>query len=227
MKIAVIPARGGSKRIPHKNIRPFHGKPMIAYSIDVAIRSGLFDQVVVSTDDPEIATVARQYGAQIPFMRPAELADDYTGTTPVVKYTIERLHKEYQLNIEYICCIYATAPFLDVDDLKQGYERVKADHHACAFSVTTFSFPILRSQKMNEDGSLSPFFPQYMGSRSQDLPEAYHDAGQFYWWHQQALFTGVRKSWPVILPRYRVQDIDTIEDWEYAELMMKVLCRNC
>ena len=226
MKLAVIPARGGSKRIPRKNIKRFGGKPMIAWSIQAAQRTGLFDRIIVSTDDKEIASIARKYGAEVPFVRPAKLSDDHTGTAPVIAHAIEWYLKHDFHPIE-ICCIYAADPFLRSEDIKLGQktlERSKADF---AFSVTSYAFPIQRAVKLRDDGGIEMFDPSQFQVRSQDLPEAFHDAGQFYWGTRDAWLSDTPifspKSAPVFLPRYRVQDIDTPEDWEQAELMVEVL----
>ncbi len=225
MKVAIIPARGGSKRIPRKNIKDFCGKPMIAYSIEAAIRSKLFDRVIVSTDDEEIAEVARQYGAEIPFMRPRELSDDHTATIPVISHAIEELQKAGPLEIA--CCIYATAPFIQERYLKEAYETLIASKSLYSFSATSFAFPIQRAIKINEQHQVEMFQPEHFNTRSQDLEEAYHDAGQFYfgtseaWLNAEPIFA--THSTAVILPRHLVQDIDTPEDFRRAELMFKVL----
>jgi len=222
VKLAIIPARGGSKRIPYKNIRPFAGKPIIAYSIQLALESELFDKVIVSTDDEKIAGIARQYGAETPFIRPANLADDYIGTNAVVKHAISWFIEQSK-EVQYACCIYATAPLLQVRYLQQGFEELNNSGKAFVFSVTTFSFPIQRAIKIKIDGSVEAFFPENSKKRSQDLEEAYHDAGQFYWGKAEAFLQGIEifseSSLPVVLPRYLVQDIDTLEDWTRAELM--------
>lgn len=226
MRLAVIPARGGSKRIPRKNIKDFCGKPMIAYSIECAIGSGLFNEVVVSTDDEEIAAVARSCGARIPFMRPAELANDHAGTIPVIAHATEWF-KAAGHSPSAVCCIYATAPFVQPGDLKQGLETLESGPWEYVFSATSFGFPIFRSFKRLADGSVEMFYPEYFETRSQDLPEAFHDAGQFYWGRPGA-WTGNKRffdHWSnvVMLPRWRVQDIDSAEDWERAEVLMKLL----
>ena len=222
MKIAVIPARGGSKRIPRKNIRNFHGKPIIAYSIEAALSSGLFDEVIVSTDDSEIAQVAKDYGAGIPFFRPAELADDFTGTNAVVKHAIEWFQAS-ECSIDYVCCIYATAPLIQSRYLREGYEKLEASKKSFAFSVTSFPFPIQRAIRIDANGAVAPFYPEHIFTRSQDLEHAYHDAGQFYWGRADAFKSDVHlfssESLPIVLPRYLVQDIDTLEDWRRAEFM--------
>lgn len=226
MRIAVIPARGGSKRIPRKNIRPFCGKPMIAYSILAAQASGLFDHILVSTDDEEIAAVAREWGAETPFMRPQALADDFTGTGAVVKHAL-RWMLEQGYPVEVVCCIYATAPFIQVDALREGYRKLVESGKSIAFSVTTFPFPIQRAVRIRPDGCVDALYPEYTMTRSQDLEAAYHDAGQFYWCTREAVLNDVPAfspaAVPVILPRYLVQDIDTLEDWETAEVLFHLL----
>lgn len=226
MNVAIIPARGGSKRIPKKNIRLFAGKPIIAYSITAALSSGLFDRIIVSTDNEEIAKTAQQYGAETPFFRPKCLADDFTGTNAVVRHALEWL-KNNGVSANCACCIYATAPFVRVDFLREGFEKLVGSGKSFAFSVTTFPFPIQRAVRITLDGVVKPFFPEHISSRSQDLEEAYHDAGQFYWGKSQAflededLFSS--ESIPIVLPRHLVQDIDTMEDWKRAELMYAAL----
>lgn len=222
MKIAVIPARGGSKRIPRKNIKGFCGKPMIAWSIEAAKASGLFDRIIVSTDDAEIAEVAKQWGAEVPFMRPPELSDDYAGTTEVVAHAAQWALKQ-GFDVDAVCCIYATAPFIQADDLKRGLLALESGEWSYAFTVTDFAAPIFRSFKQNSDGGIEMFYPEYFSTRSQDLPTALHDAGQFYWGRPSAWIEGRRifdrHSIPVVIPRWRVQDIDTQEDWERAEIV--------
>ncbi|WP_071057848.1 pseudaminic acid cytidylyltransferase [Pelistega sp. MC2] len=229
MRLAVIPARGGSKRIPHKNIKNFCGKPIIAYSIEVAIQSGLFDKVIVTTDSSEIAQVAEQYGAEIPFMRPQELSDDFTGTVPVIAHAI-RAMQELCYDVKEACCIYATAPFIQVTDLQKGFKLLSEYQADYAFACTSFPFPIQRAIKLSEQNAVSMFSPEYEQTRSQDLIEAYHDAGQFYWGIAEAfcklkpLFTGNSRA--VVLPRTRVQDIDTLEDWDRAEWLYRSMSRD-
>ena len=226
MKLAVIPARGGSKRIPRKNIKLFCGKPIIEWSIEAAQQSGCFDQVVVSTDDAEIAEVARQCGAQVPFMRPADLSDDQTGTTPVVAHAIGWFSAQGK-QPEQVCCLYATAPFVSPDDLRRGLDVLTKTGCDYAFSVTSYAFPIQRAIRINEASRVEMFNPEYFNTRSQDLEEAFHDAGQFYWgradaWSQGRMIFSPAAT-PVLLPRHRVQDIDTLEDWIRAEWMFKAL----
>jgi pseudaminic acid cytidylyltransferase len=222
VRVAVIPARGGSKRIPRKNIRLFAGKPMIAHSINCARESGLFDRVVVSTDDVEIAEVAKAYGAEVPFMRPAELSGDYTGTTEVIAHAVRALQSD-ESRVSAVCCIYATAPFVRAADLREAWQLLESGLWQFVFSATTFAFPIFRSFRKNEAAGIEMFFPEHFQTRSQDLPEALHDAGQFYWGRPQAWLDRTRifdkGSTVITLPRWRVQDIDTEEDWERAERM--------
>ncbi|MFC3095078.1 pseudaminic acid cytidylyltransferase [Alteromonas sediminis] len=222
--IAVIPARGGSKRIKNKNIREFAGKPLITYSIAAALKSESFDEIVVSTDSQDIAEIALAYGASNIIMRPEELANDHVGTTPVVIHSIKQMERDLG-ELDYVCCIYATAPFLSEELLRKGLEALKANpQKKYAFSVTTFDFPIQRALRMEKNG-VEPLDRSMMIKRSQDLEECYHDAGQFYWGTKKAWIEGAGvfcpHSLPVILPRYLVQDIDTEEDWVRAELMYK------
>lgn len=229
MKLAVIPARGGSKRIPNKNIRLFAGKPIIAYSIQAALKCELFDKIIVSTDDENIAGIARQFGAETPFLRPTHLADDYTGTNAVVKHAISWFIEQEE-KVQYACCIYATAPFLQAHYLQQGFNKLNRSDKAFVFSVTTFPFPIQRAIKIKTDGTVEAFFPENTKKRSQDLEEAYHDAGQFYWGRAEAFLQNIdmfsESSLPVVLPRYLVQDIDTLEDWTRAELMYQAYLKE-
>ena len=225
-RIAIIPARGGSKRISRKNIKLFCAKPMIAWSIEAALQSGCFDQVIVSTDDQEIAEVARQYGATVPFMRPAELSDDHTGTVPVIQHAIEWVNAQGQ-PVEQACCLYATAPFVSAEDINRGLDILNATQSDYAFSVTSYAFPIQRAIRLNDEGRVQMFNPEHFNTRSQDLEEAFHDAGQFYWgtadaWLQGRMIFGTG-SVPVPLPRHRVQDIDTPEDWVRAEWLFKAM----
>jgi pseudaminic acid cytidylyltransferase len=226
MRIAVIPARGGSKRVPRKNIKEFCGKPMIAWSIEAAIKSNCFDRIVCSTDDEEIAAVAREYGAETPFLRPAKLADDYTATIPVITHAIEYLQQE-NAPIDLVCCIYATAPFMLQEDIQQGLEKIIKYEADFCFTVTSYPYPIQRSIRITKDNRCEMFQPELFEKRSQDLEEAYHDAGQFYWGKTKAWLEGntlfSNRSIPHVLPRCRVQDVDTVEDWEKAELMYSSL----
>lgn len=224
MRLAVIPARGGSKRIPRKNVKPFCGKPMLAWAVEAARESGCFDRIVVSTDDDEIAEVARDCGADVPFRRPPELSDDHTGTIPVVAHAIRTLQSQGGVP-DYVCCIYATAPFLQGGDLNQGLEELERSGADYAFSVTRYEFPIQRAIRIADSGWVEMFYPEHFNTRSQDLEAAYHDAAQFYWGRSDAWLSGKiifsQVAVPVILPHHRVQDIDTPEDWERAEWMFK------
>ena len=226
-KVAIIPARGGSKRIPRKNIKLFAGKPIIAWSIEAAMASGLFNRIIVSTDDQEIATVAEKFGAEVPFLRPTDLADDFAGTNTVVKHAIKWLLHENNFPVEYACCIYATAPFIQINYLRQGLESLVESGKSFAFSVTTFSSPVQRALAINSEGFIEPLYPEYILTRTQDLQEAYHDAGQFYWGRSEAFLNDVvtfsQASIPIILPRYLAQDIDRLEDWHQAELIHAAL----
>lgn len=227
MKIAVIPARGGSKRIPRKNIKLFSGKPMIGWSIEAAKSSGCFDEIIVSTDDEEIAAVARRWGASVPFIRPASLSDDHTGTTAVIRHSLEWLDSK-NTTVTHACCVYATAPFLNPEDIKRGLELIENLDLDYAFSVTSYSFPIQRALKLDANDRVNMFNPEHLKTRSQDLTVAWHDAGQFYWgtksaWLREAAIYSERAA-VVKLPRHRVQDIDVQEDWERAEWLFKAMC---
>ena len=221
--VAIIPARGGSKRIPRKNLAPFDGVPMIVRSIRTALDSGLFDEVVVSTDDAEIAEVARAHGAEVPFLRPAELADDFTGTAAVIVHALQQLPA-----FDYACCVYATAPLLQARYLREGFERLEQHpDKSFAFSVCSFGFPVQRALTLDGQGALTALYPEFRNTRSQDLPEAFQDAGQFYWGRSDAWLRGEvvysPASLPVVLPRHLVQDIDTPEDWKRAEYLYAAL----
>ncbi|MEG0063193.1 MAG: pseudaminic acid cytidylyltransferase [Pseudomonas sp.] len=221
--VVIIPARGGSKRIPRKNLAPFDGVPMIVRSIRTALDSGLFDQVVVSTDDAEIADVARAHGAEVPFLRPAQLADDFTGTAAVIVHALQQLPA-----FDYACCVYATAPLLQVRYLREGFELLEQHpDKSFAFSVCNFGFPVQRALTLDGQGALTALYPEFRDTRSQDLPEAFQDAGQFYWGRSDAWLRGEvvysPASLPVILPRHLVQDIDTPEDWKRAEYLYAAL----
>ena len=226
MKICLIPARGGSKRIPRKNIREFRGRPMIAWSILAAQESACFDRIIVSTDDEEIADVARSFGAEVPFLRPACLADDQATTQDVISHALDWFQQQRMI-CEALCCLYATAPFVRPTDLQSAEKNLRnASVGTVVFAATSFAFPIQRAVRIDSEGYSSMFQPDQYATRSQDLEEAFHDAGQFYWATPQTwgtvvnLFEGAR---PILLPRWRVQDIDTEEDWCRAELMHQLL----
>ena len=226
MRLALIPARGGSKRIPSKNIRLFYGKPILAYSIKAAMDSGCFDKIIVSTDDKETADIAREFGADVPFMRPVKISHDHATTADVIKHVIE-WYQDTGIDIELICNIYATAPFIEPADIRKGLELMQTDPTASyAITVTSFPFPIQRAMAIR-NGVVEMFQPEHLLSRSQDLEEAYMDAGQFSWGRPQAYLDDIpafsAAARPIIIPRKRVQDIDTMEDWEYAEALYGVL----
>lgn len=229
MRLAVIPARGGSKRIPRKNIKLFGGKPVIAWSIETALLSGCFDRVLVSTDDPEIAQVAQSYGAEVPFVRPPELSDDHTGTIPVISHATQ-WQADHGRPADQVCCIYATAPFVQAKDLQRGLELLQSTGADYAFSVTSYAFPIQRAIRITLDQRVEMFQPSEFNTRSQDLEKAWHDAGQFYWGQaaawlaQKPIFT--RQAIAICLPRHRVQDIDSFEDWVRAEWLFKAMTKN-
>lgn len=221
MNVAIIPARGGSKRIPNKNIKHFAGKPIIAYTIETAIGSGIFDKILVSTDSEKIADIAKTYGAETPFMRPKELSDDFTPTAPVILHALNWL-KIQGLPAKFACCIYATAPFVKPEYLKKGFQLIVSKKVSAVFSVTPFPFSIYRALNINEAGYLEMIWPEHEHTRSNDLPGTYHDAGQFYWLDSEK-FMKTQKIYthdalPVLIPYFLVQDIDTPEDWETAEV---------
>ena len=226
MRLAVIPARGGSKRIPQKNIRLFSGKPILAWSIEAALESGCFDHVVVSTDDDAVADVAREYGADVPFRRPLELSDDHTPTRPVVNHVIEAM-SELIGRPTYVCCIYPTAPVLTGQTLRDSYARLVETGSDFVFSCTSFAYPIQRALRLTPAGEVEMIWPEHRATRSQDLEEAYHDAGQFYWGKAKAFLSGQATfgpgACPWVLPRHFVHDIDTPEDWIRAELAFRIL----
>jgi N-acylneuraminate cytidylyltransferase len=226
VKVAIIPARGGSKRIPGKNIRAFAGKPIIAYAIDCARASGLFERVLVSTDDARIAQAARGLGAEAPFLRPPALSDDHADTRSVIAHALGFLAAE-GTPVSAACCIYATAAFVDPADLRRGLELLEAGDLDFVFSAASFPAPVQRGFTADAQGGVRMLFPEHAGTRSQDLPEVLHDAAQFYWgrpsaWLGTAPIFGARSA-VVRIPRWRVQDIDTEEDWIQAEAMMSVL----
>jgi len=226
MVIAIIPARGGSKRIPRKNIKNFCGQPMISWTINAAIESGCFDHVIVSTDDEEIAIIAKEYGAIIPFMRPSNLSDDHTATVPVVNHAIEQVTSLIG-SVDHVCCIYPTAPFLSAKILSESYEKLISTASDFVFPVTSYPFPIEWALKRKENGEAEMLYPEHRQTRSQDLEETYCDAGQFYWGTRESfldgkdVFKSKNNAW--ILPRHLVHDIDTEEDWEQAEIAFRVI----
>lgn len=221
MNVAVIPARGGSKRIPRKNIKMFAGKPMISYAIQAAQKSGLFEHIVVSTDDEEIATVATKLGAEVPFLRPSELANDLTATVPVIAHAIQECDKHGWF-ASYVCCIYPCVPFLNDQVLLVARTAVEKVADGYCYPVTEFPAPVQRALRMLDSGQLQPVQPEHEWTRSQELEPRYHDAGQFYWGHRQSWLAGhglQTHGHGVLVPQWRVVDIDTPDDWRRAELM--------
>lgn len=225
MRLAVIPARGGSKRIPRKNIKPFHGKPMIGYAIEAALTSNAFDRVIVSTDDAEIAEVAKTYGAELPFIRPPELADDHTPTVPVIAHAIEKC-KSMGWNVAEVCCIYPGVPFISKEDLRCAHDQLVATGAHYVFPITSFPSPIQRALRRLPDGRVQPFQPEYAATRTQDLVPGYFDAGQFYWGKASSWLEGLNlhlNGTTLVIPEWRVVDIDTPSDWARAELLYATL----
>lgn len=226
MRIAIIPARGGSKRIPRKNIKPFAGKPMIGYAIEAARASGLFEHVVVSTDDQEIADIALSFGAEVPFMRPPELSDDHAGTIPVIAHAIEACRR-LGWDAQQVCCIYPGVPMIQVDDLRAAHTLLENDGGAdYAFTVAGFPAAIQRALRRSPQGNMSPFHPEHVKTRTQDLEPGYYDAGQFYWGTAPAWLSGTsphQNGRGLIIPEWRAVDIDTPDDWRRAELLFQAL----
>ena len=224
MNIAIIPARGGSKRIPRKNIKMFAGKPMIAHAITTAQMSGLFDHIVVSTDDQEILNIAQEWGAETPFLRPNEIANDYTATVPVIAHGIQSC-RALGWEIEQVCCIYPGVPFLQIEDLQGSLQMLLKSDMDYSFPVTAFPSAIQRALKRTDEGKMFPFYPQYELTRTQDLESAYYDAGQFYWGKDSSWLNNPRvhsSGIGYVIPNWRVVDIDTSEDWKRAELLFEV-----
>ena len=219
MNLCILPARGGSKRISRKNIKPFAGKPMIAHAIGLALDSGLFQHIVVSTDDDEIAEIARAHGAEVPFTRPAALADDHAPTAPVIAHAVTEC-ESYGWKIDSVCCLYPCVPLLQLGDLKAGLDLLNESQAPYSFAIAEFSSAIQRALKRNEDGRTSPFELKNQSLRTQDLPPAYYDAGQFYWGTKNAWLTNPHihaSGVGVIVPHWRIVDIDTPQDWQRAE----------
>ena len=223
--LCIIPARGGSKRIPRKNIKEFMGKPIIAYSIDAALKSGVFDEVMVSTDDEEIAGVARQFGADVPFLRSAETSNDYATTVDVLLEVVNR-YKEQGKVFDTICCLYSTAPFVTSERLKEASSQISNTVDAC-FTIVQYSYPIQRSLRINENNCVEMKFPEHLNSRTQDLEKVFHDAGQFYFVKTDSLVNEktvwCKRTAPLILSELEVQDLDTLSDWQLAEMKYKLL----
>lgn len=220
--LAIIPARGGSKRIPRKNIKEFLGKPIIAYSIETALKTGLFDEVMVSTDDMEIAEVAKRFGGSVPFMRSAETSSDYATTADVLKEVIAK-YQELRLEFDNFCCFYATAPLVQSKDVVSAFERLQESDFTCVYPVVQFSYPIWRCLDLAEDGTMTRHWPEFENSRSQDLPKEYHDTGTFYWYKTREWLTGNIKVGGIEVSETTIQDIDTETDWKLAEMKYKLL----
>ena len=224
MNIAIIPARGGSKRIPRKNIKEFCGKPMIAYAITAAKESGLFEHIIVSTDDEEIAQIARACGAKAPFVRPTELANDYAATVPVIAHGIE-ICRTLGWTFEQVCCIYPGVPFIQIDDLRGALERMNHSDADYCFPVTEYPSAIQRALKLLSNGKMQPFFPEFELTRTQESEPVYYDAGQFYWGKAEAWLKNPKihsSGLGYVIPNWRVLDIDTPDDWDRAELIYQV-----
>jgi pseudaminic acid cytidylyltransferase len=228
VRLAVIPARGGSKRIPRKNIKLFHGKPMISYAIEAAIAAKIFDRVIVSTDDAEIAQVARECGAEVPFMRPAELADNHTPTVPVIAHAIASC-QEMGWDVQEVCCIYPGVPFISITDLRTAYAQLLPAGAHYVFPVTNFPSPLQRALRRLADGTVQPFQPEHAATRTQDLEAGYFDVGQFYWGKASSWLAGLNvhlNGTTLVIPEWRVVDIDTPADWERAELLYGALAQK-
>ncbi len=227
--LAIIPARGGSKRIPRKNIKPFMGKPIIAYSIEAALNSGLFDEVMVSTDDDEIASVAKEYGASVPFLRGSETSNDYATLSDVVDEVLN-VYIANHIEVENICCILPTAPLISNEDIKAAYKKMIDFKFTAVYPVVQFSYPIMRSLFMNENGCLEMCWTEYLNVRSQDIRPAYHDSGTFYWIRKESFLQYHSMLTPncsgIIIDEIRVQDIDNESDWKNAELKYRLLYEN-
>ena len=220
--LCIIPARGGSKRIPRKNIKNFLGKPIIAYSIETAIESGLFQEVMVSTDDKEIAAIAHEYGAKVPFMRSAANSDDHATTMDVIEEVVAE-YKKRRLRYDFICCVYPTAPLMKVEHLEGGYQKLRSASVNAVFSAVAFSYPIWRGVVKKENDKVEMLFPEHVDSRSQDLPVVYHDAGQWYWLRSSTVGQSLFDNAALYeLNEEEVQDIDTLSDWQLAELKFKM-----
>lgn len=224
--VAIIPARGGSKRIPRKNIKQFLGKPIIAYSIEVAIESGLFDDVMVSTDDKEIAEIAQSFGASIPFLRTHQSANDYATLSDTILEVLSMYEQKREKQFDNFCCILPTSPLLNTSFVSEAYRKLITNTYDSVFSAVQYSYPIQRSLVMDND-TIAMKWPEYLNSRSQDLEPSYHDAGQLYWMKTEQ-FKNKKVLWTdnssaIILPEIYVQDIDTEEDWEIAELKYRLL----
>ncbi len=223
--LCIIPARGGSKRIPRKNIKPFLGKPIIAYSIEAALNAGIFDEVMVSTDDEEFAEVAKKYGASVPFLRSEATSNDYATTVDVLLEVVDRYEQQGK-EFEIVCCLYSTAPFVTPERLKEANSKLSDNVDAC-FTVVEYSYPIQRSLRINEEGLIEMRYPEHLKSRTQDLEKTYHDAGQFYFMKTAAMVqektVWCKRTEPLALSELEVQDLDTLTDWQLAEMKYELI----
>jgi len=223
--LAIITARGGSKRIPRKNIKPFLGRPIIEYSIEAALRCGCFDEVMVSTDDEEIAEIARKAGASVPFMRSEKTANDFATTADVLLEVLEEYEKRGK-TFDYMACLYPTNPFITPEKLKDAMDIIQTENCDEVIPVVPFSYPPQRGFITNADGELQYKWEQFRNARSQDLEKMYHDAGQFYFFHVASFTKNKGKAEhlrPIVFPEDEVQDIDTEEDWRMAELKVRMM----
>ena len=223
--LCIIPARGGSKRIPRKNIKPFMGKPIMAYSIEAALKSGLFDEVMVSTDDEEFAEVARQYGASVPFLRSEKTSNDYATTIDVLQEVVD-MYKQQGEEFDLLCCLYSTAPFVTSERLKEAYDFINEDVDAC-FTMVQYSYPVQRGLRINSLGYTEMTHPEHFASRSQDLEKIYHDAGQFYFVKVESFLkekaVWCKRTKSLVLSELEVQDLDTEVDWKLAEMKFELI----
>lgn len=227
--LAIITARGGSKRIPHKNIKIFCGKPIIAYSIQAALESKLFDEVMVSTDDERIASIAKEYGANVPFMRSEENANDFATTRDVLD-EVMKTYKNQGKTFDYMCCIYPTAPFVTVKKLQEAFSLLRSAKTEQVVPVVKFSFPPQRCYVIDAENNLRYKWPENQPKRSQDLEPFYHDAGQFYFYDANVFYqhknTVELITKALVLPDLEVQDIDNEEDWAIAEMKYQLMTKK-
>ena len=227
--VCIIPARGGSKRIKNKNIKKFFNRPIISYSIMAAKKSKCFDKIIVSTDSLKIAKIAKKYGAEVPFLRDKKFATDKVGLRAAIKNTLNKIIK-YIGKPKYVCYITATAPLIRVSDIQEGFKNVKKKNVKISCAITEFDYPIQRALKINKVGRIEMLNPKHRFSHSQNLKKCYHDAGQFYWAKTSAIINNVHtfgnSSFPILIPNYRVVDIDDMSDWERAKITYKYLKKN-
>ncbi|MDA9842430.1 pseudaminic acid cytidylyltransferase [Gammaproteobacteria bacterium] len=229
MSICIIPARGGSKRIARKNIKYFCGKPMIAWSIQAAQKSNIFSEILISTDDEEIATLAESFGAKSPFLRPSDLADDYATTGAVMAHACQWI-KDEGIKSKFVCCLYPTAPFVQPSELKEALSIIETGNWKYVFTAGEYSSPIFRSFTQELNGGIKMLFPKNFETRSQDFENVYHDAGMFYFGSLDTWIKGDKvfdcSSFPLKIPSWRVQDIDTNDDWVRAEMLASLILKN-